>query len=904
MRALWGNGMGLSAGTRLGPYEIESPLGAGGMGEVYRARDTRLERTVAVKVLKSALVATAELKARFEREAKVISQLQHPNICVLHDVGSEDGTDFLVMEFLEGESLADRLRKGPLPTEELLRIGIQIADGLEKAHRAGVVHRDLKPGNVMLTKTGAKLLDFGLAKPLAIAAATSTPSASVFSAALTQTSPAPSPSSPLSTAGSLVGTVQYMSPEQIQGVEADARSDIFAFGVMLFEMATGKRAFEGKTQASIVGQILAVDPPSVTTLRPEVPGALERIIRLCLDKDPDERVQSVHDLKLQLQFVDVASTAAAASTGETTTGGTPRWLAWTLATGLAMTAGIFGFMYWRTMSKVIPPIRALMAAPTDTRYYENSFAISPDGTKWVFVAVGKANTRQLWVRALDSLTAQPLNGTEDATYPFWSPDSRYVGFFSGGKLKRIDASGGPAQSLCDAANGRGGSWSRDGVIVFTPTASAGIFRIADTGGVPVEVTKLDKNAGEVTHRWPWFLPDGKHFLFQAIKGGGENQRGVYVASLDSPERHFVLYTDWNAEYSSGRLLYWRDNAVVAQPFDLRTFTVSGDSTPIAEDVSTSPGVTSARFSVSENGSMAYFPGGTAQGWQPYMADATGKPIGEPLPKALYFGPSVSLDGKRIAVSLGDASGKRDIWVIDIARHTPSRLTFDGQSSGPAWAPDGKLVYYSSFRNGNDHIFAKQADGSGSEQPILGTGGINETVTGVSRDGRYLLYARTPSAQKTEIWVLPLFGDRKPFPLVHDGFDSHAAEFSPDGKFVSYVNNSSGVYETYITPFPSGGAKWQVTAGGGGVSRWRGDGKMLFFTYARGLGAVTVTEVGNAVALSTPQTLMEPHLVGGPMGPFSLASQDGKRFLLNATDSNLNERTDAVVLTNWPAELKR
>lgn len=904
--------MGLSTGTRLGPYEIESPLGAGGMGEVYKARDTRLERTVAIKVLNSQLVASPELRARFEREAKVVSQLQHPHICVLHDVGCENGTDFLVMEFLQGESLADRLRRGPLGTEELLKISLEIADALEKAHRAGVVHRDLKPANVMLTKSGAKLLDFGLAKPLAVAAGAQPSTAgaggaasSVFAAALTRTSPAPSPASPLSSAGSLIGTVQYMSPEQIQGVEADARSDLFAFGVMLFEMATGKRAFEGKTQASIVGQILAVDPPAVNTLRPELPAALERVIRVCLEKDPEERIQAAHDLKLQLQFIDPASaTTSRGAANDVKTQGVARWLPWALAVALAIGAAALALLYWREASKITQSVRALMAPPPDARFYENSSAISPDGTKWAFVAISKDNTRQLWVRALDSVTAQPLNGTDEASFPFWSPDSRYIGFFAGGKLRRIEASGGPAQTLCDAVNGRGGTWNRDGVILFAPAGSGGLSRVADTGGVPVEVTTLDQKSGEVSHRWPWFLPDGKHFLFQALRGGGENQRGIYVGSLDSAERHSVLFSDWNAEYSSGRLVFWRDNAIVAQPFDLRRFTLSGDPTPIAEDVSTSPGVTSARFSVSESGNLSYFPGSTSQGWQPYIADATGKPIGDHLPKGIYLYPNVSLDGKRIAVALADSTGKHDVWVIDIARHTPSRLTFDGESSQPVWSPDGKVVYYSSFRDGKTHIFAKQADGSGTEQTVLQTGAMSESPNDISRDGRYLLVSRVGTSQKPEIWALPLFGDRKPFPLVHDGFDNHGAQFSPDGRFVSYLNNSSGTYEVYITPFPAGGAKWQVTSGGGGVSRWRGDGKILYFTYPKGIGTVTVKETGDAVTLSTPQTLMEPRVVAGPMGPFSLAAQDGSRFFLNATDTNTNDGTNAVLLTNWPTELKK
>src|ERR1700683_2041912 len=464
--------MALTAGTRLGPYEIQSPLGAGGMGEVYRARDTRLERTVAIKVLNAQLVASTELRARFEREARVISQLQHPHICVLHDVGNEGPIDYLVMEFLQGESLAERLRKGPLAPEPVLTIAIEIADALEKAHRAGVVHRDLNPASVMLTKSGAKLLDFGLAKPLSATVASGTgrtSSASVFAAALTQTMPAQSPASPLSTAGAVIGTVQYMSPEQIQGVEADARSDIFSFGVMLFEMVTGKRSFEGKTQASIVGQILAVDPPSVRTLRPDTPPGLDRVIRLCLDKDPDERIQTAHDLKLQLQAIAEAPATSAQS--PTVLPARRPWLPWVAAGVLAVAAIAFAVAFLESLrtpqvsvhSYILPPEKTAFSLPGNDGAPP---VLSPDGRRIAFVAKSADGKPVLWIRPLNSTIPQPMSGTEGATYPFWSADSRYVAFFASGKLNKIDASGGPSQALCDAKAGRGGTWNSSGTIIF------------------------------------------------------------------------------------------------------------------------------------------------------------------------------------------------------------------------------------------------------------------------------------------------------------------------------------------------------------------------------------------------------------------------------------------------------
>ncbi len=483
--------MALTSGTRLGPYEIESPLGAGGMGEVYRARDTRLERTVAIKVLNAQLVASSELRARFEREAKIISQLQHPHICVLHDVGNEGPIDYLVMEFLQGESLAERLRKGPLAPEQILTIAIEIADALEKAHRAGVVHRDLKPGNVMLTKSGAKLLDFGLAKPLNATVASGTgggSSASVFAAALTQTMPSPSPATPLSTAGAVIGTVQYMSPEQIQGIEADARSDIFSFGVTLFEMVTGKRTFEGKTQASIVGQILAVDPPSVSTLRPQTPPGLDRVIRLCLDKDPDERIQTAHDLKLQLQAIVEAPL---------TTTQAPVVVPCTADLAAVGGGGSACHCRHRVRARLLTILRtpqvsvhSYILAPEKTTFLLTGNTagppvLSPDGLRIAFVAKNADGKQMLWIRPLNSAVAQPMSGTEGATYPFWSADGRYVAFFAAAKLNKVDVSGGPPQALCDAPAGRGGSWNSTGTIVFTPDTTSGLASVDAAGGARV-----------------------------------------------------------------------------------------------------------------------------------------------------------------------------------------------------------------------------------------------------------------------------------------------------------------------------------------------------------------------------------------------------------------------------------
>jgi serine/threonine protein kinase len=556
------------------------------MGEVYRARDTRLERTVAIKVLNAQLVASTELRARFEREAKIISQLQHPHICVLHDVGNEGPIDYLVMEFLQGESLADRLRKGPLAAEEVLRSAIEIADALEKAHRAGVVHRDLKPGNVMLTKSGAKLLDFGLAKPLGATVASGTGSGaspSVFAAALTQTMPSPSPATPLSTVGAVIGTVQYMSPEQIQGIEADARSDIFSFGVMLFEMVTGKRTFEGKTQASIVGQILAVDPPSVSTLRPQTPPGLERVIRLCLDKDPDERIQTAHDLKLQLQAVAEAPFTATQSPAVVPA--RRPWLPWAAAAVLAIATIAFTLAYLQSPRAPQVSVHSYILAPEKATFLLTGSSagppvLSPDGLRIAFIAKNADGKQMLWIRPLNSAVAQPMSGTEGATYPFWSADSHYVAFFAGGKLNKVDASGGPPQALCDAPSGRGGTWGTTGTIVFAPDTTSGLARVDAAGGTRVALSTLD--AKESSHRWPDFLPDGSHFLYFA-HGSTSADSGIYLAALDSKERKLLLHNDSNAIYAApGYLLFVRDNTLMAQSINLRSLALEGEAKPVAD----------------------------------------------------------------------------------------------------------------------------------------------------------------------------------------------------------------------------------------------------------------------------------------------------------------------------------
>ncbi|HEX8812348.1 MAG TPA: protein kinase, partial [Terracidiphilus sp.] len=588
--------MALTCGTKLGPYEVVSPLGAGGMGEVYRARDTRLDRTVAVKILPEHLSSNPEAKQRFEREARAISSLNHPNICTLYDVGHQDGIDYLVMEYLEGETLADRLVKGPLPPEQVWKCGIEICEGLEKAHRGGVTHRDLKPGNVMLTKVGAKLMDFGLAKPSSQSGASAS--------GLTLTSPVAS--RPLTQEGMVVGTFQYMSPEQIEGKEADARSDIFALGAVLYEMATGKRAFEGKSTTSVIAAILERNPPPISALRPMFPRALDNVVNTCLEKDPEERWQSVRDLRTNLKWIaegDGAGTSSAVKHNP--------WrerAAWMLALALLCGLAFFAAGNYRAPSasdpvrfSVNPPEKTVFSGPPNLTVPVPQFALSPDGHTMVFVANSSGADPVIWLRSIDQVTARPLPGTEHAQLPFWSPDSRWVGFFAEGKLKKTPVAGGPVQVLADVPDAFGGSWGADGSIVFGKLSSA-IFRVSSGGGIVTAVTKVDTNMN--AHRWPQFLPDGRHFLYH-VQRGDPAQHGVYVGSLDGGTQKFLVHTESSALYASpGYLLYVEGDTLLGQTFDTAHLELRGEPFTVAEHVGRSTGF-NIGASASGTGMLAY-----------------------------------------------------------------------------------------------------------------------------------------------------------------------------------------------------------------------------------------------------------------------------------------------------------
>ena len=654
--------MTLSAGTRLGPYEILAPIGAGGMGEVYKARDTRLERTVAVKVLAAHLSTSEETRQRFEREAKTISQFSHPHICALHDVGREGDTDYLVMEFLEGESLADRLGKGALPTEQILRYGIEIADALDKAHRQGIVHRDLKPGNVMITKTGVKLLDFGLAKPLIAAGARPVSGASVLATEAQV-------SQPLTERGTVLGTFQYMAPEQLEGGEADGRSDIFAFGAVLYEMATGRKAFIGKSQASLIGSILKDDPPSVTEASPMIPPALNRVVKTCLAKDPEDRFQTAHDVKLQLQWIAEGGSQVGLPAPVAARRKSREKLAWAIAAAAILAAGLATFGYLRRAPKPPRIVRFDIATPEEIVSLDAP-RVSPDGKLVAFNATDSSGKTRIWLRPLSALVAQPLAGTDGTTRPFWSPDSRYLGFFAEGKLKKIDVTGGPPQNICDAPTGSDGSWSPEGVILFDGRGNDPINRVSAAGGVPVAEVKPDPAHKQSQVGWPEFLPDGRHFLFMVIGARAEDS-AYRIGSLDSKESKAFAPAQTLITYAPpGYLLFVRDRTLVAQPFDAKAMKTTGEPVPLAEKIGVD-NVGLARFSVSREGTLAYRTGesGTRLLW----VDRNGKELDTAGEAGDSREPALSPKGDRLAFDLNDVrTGAGDIWVRDLARGVNSR----------------------------------------------------------------------------------------------------------------------------------------------------------------------------------------------------------------------------------------
>jgi Tol biopolymer transport system component len=863
--------MALTSGTKLGPYEIQSPLGAGGMGEVYRARDPRLERTVAIKVLPTHLNANPELRARFEREAKAISGLQHPNICVLYDVGSEGDIDFLVMEYLEGETLYTRLVRKPLTPDESLKIAIEVADALVKAHRSGIVHRDLKPGNVMLTKGGAKLMDFGLAKPLGLATGSQSGSKSGsahVSSMVTMAATMADLASPVTVAGTLIGTVQYMSPEQIQGKEADARSDIFAFGAMLYEMLSGKRAFQGKSQLSLASAILEKDPDPIATIQPLTPPALEQVVRTCLEKDPDDRFQSAHDLKLQLQWISAGGSQVGAPAvvssrrKKTATVLTAATIAgWLIAAAI----GILLTIYAGRLTSAHQLLHTSIEPPAGFDFFsvtDGAPAISPDGQQVAFLAAKKGTSFTpsaglLYLLRLSTGESAPVAGGQGALFPFWSPDGKYLGFFSEGKLKKIPVTGGTVQVLCDAPDGRGGSWNEQGTIIFAPRIAGSLQSVSDGGGTPVEITKPESSGQGYTDRDPYFLPDGKHFLFvRRAKDSGN----VYAGSLDSSAKpgdiKQILPGGSNVAYSDGYLFYVKEGALTAQEFDPSSLTFKGKPVSIASNVEFAPARNEGNFSVSRN-VLLYRPTSLVSRELAWF-DLSGKEVdhwGEP---ASYFGGKFFPVTQTALLSRLNSSGNGySVWISDVTRKTVNRLTQDSERSATGVvSPDGKDVWISTSNGYVSSLMRKSLSASGTEEKVLEDFNGNMILFDISRDGRYLVFNHQDPKTDFDIYTMDLQGDKKLVPVLNGPSAERNGHISPDDKWLAYISNETGTDEVFVTSFPVPGSRWQVSSGGTtSPGEWSADGKNLRYRKGEKIFNVEVHSGASKPDFSVPKELL-------------------------------------------------
>ncbi|MGB9245818.1 MAG: protein kinase [Candidatus Acidiferrales bacterium] len=868
--------MALTPGTKLGPYEIQSPLGAGGMGEVYRARDTRLDRIVAIKVLTEGLESTPEVRQRFDREARAVSSLNHPHICALYDVGHQDGIDYLVMEYLEGQTLAARIEKGPLPTPELLRTASQIADALDKAHRRGIVHRDLKPGNVMLTKSGAKLLDFGLAK-----------GGEVLQGDIGSS---PTMSHPLTVKGTIVGTMQYMSPEQLEGKEADARSDIFSFGAMLYEMATGKKAFEAKSHASLIAAILKDDPRPMRELQPLAPPLLESIVKSCLAKDPDERPQSAHDLKLELDWIrdssGITQVQQQPTVGKSYGSKTAR-IALLSALCAALAVGALAF-FFRPKPAAAERLEFFIPIQQEMTH----LALSPDGHMLAFVSPDEASgANMVSVQRIGSSAITLLPGTEGASYPFWSPDDAFVAFFADGKLKKVALSGGAPQPLATATSGRGGSWSRTGVIVFSPQAAGWLWRInSDGSGLAPVTNKSFDPSRNVSHRWPVFLPDGENFLFTMLTfSSNDDSRGIYFDSFKADPKQLVLSRS-NVGYANGYLFYLDDKTSLrATQFDPAKRVVGSDSQVIADQVGYQPSISWGTFSVSENGTIVYNAtlGATLSVLTWY--DRTGKELGHVGDIGVVANPTLSPDGSRVAIDIADAKANDvNLWLGDLKRGTNSRFTFDTtEDVGGVWSRDGSMIAYRSLQAKDTNLFLKQAQGLQPPRLIFSASAnahpTDDLIPNSWSPDDKLLLATLQAASGGSQLVLIQPSSSKMTPFLSSTSNDSNGQISPDGKWVAYASNESGDWEVYVTTFPAATGKWQVSRGGGSEPRWRGDGKEIFYIGPKSMLTAVTVDTRDSFSSGNPTPLFRTQIRAqvSSTDQFSYdVTKDGQRFLVN------------------------
>jgi serine/threonine protein kinase len=871
--------MVLKAGTKLGPYEIQSRLGAGGMGEVYRARDTRLQRSVAIKVLKVEGHENANLQKRMQAEARAISALQHPNICTLYDVGQQDGLDYLVMECLDGETLAQRLARGPLPLPEFFKYAIEICEGLAKAHSGGVIHRDLKPANIMLTAIGAKIMDFGLAKLTPI----SSPEDLTFSG-------------PLTAAGDIAGTLNYMSPEQVEGGVVTECSDIFALGALFYEMATAQRPFAGETAASVIAAVLSRDVPPISTMRAEFPSALDRLVQICLNKKPEDRWRSVHDIKLQLTELKAQLSSGAQGTPAIQRANSREKIAWVLIALLVLlTAGLVAMLSRRPVSAV-HPIRASILPPPNWSFLQSSASISPDGARLAFVGVGPNGETVLWVRSMTSGGAQQLAPADFASVPFWSPDSTRIGFFADSKLKIIDAAGGSPQALCEAPFGRGGAWNRDGTIVFAPSLYGPLLRVSEKGGAPVPVTKLSREGSPQGNRWPFFLPDSKHFLYSVDWTPPEDPSGdgIYVGSLDGGAPKLVT-SDFtgNVALAEGRLLFVRDLSLMSQPFDLNSFQLTGTAQPVSDQqVPTYEPMSLSAFSVSQSGAVVYQSVMDLNSQLDWF-DPAGRQTGF-LAVVSPSDPRISPDGRQVAFASDEGlNGKTYIHLYDLARNVNTRITEGGNEVSPVWSPDGKKIAYVSKQSKSYEIYQVPSDGSGPPELLLkgprmdhlDWSSTGQIVCSDFARGRPLLAVFSPGQNSLR--------------EMHFGAEGR---FSPDGHWIAYtLGGPSFRPEVVVEPFPGPGARIQISRDGGAQATWTADGKRIYFV-APDKKMMVADFDPRTLSASAPRVLFQTRIVAPKfiLRQYDVA-RDG-RFLINSLAPG--SAPPVTVISDWTADKKQ
>jgi eukaryotic-like serine/threonine-protein kinase len=887
--------MPLAPGTKLGSYEVESPLGVGGMGEVYRARDSKLKRGVALKVLPELFANDGQRMLRFEREAEVLASLNHPNIAHIHGVEEETSVRALVMELVEGQTLAERIARGPIAWEEAVVLAKQIAEGLEYAHDRGIVHRDLKPANIKVTPEGqVKILDFGLAKALE------------GDASERDISTSPTITAASTRAGVLLGTAGYMSPEQAKGKLVDRRTDIWAFGCVLYEMLKGKAAFDGETITDRLAAVVRAEP-ELSQLPEKTPQGIRELLQRCLLKDPKQRLQAIGEARIVLEkcLVDPnAESAAVAPTASTNR----EWAFAAFGAAGVLAAIVLAILYFSRSPEKSRVVRSHLKPMGGSSFVTNQggFALSPDGSRLAYVALDADGKTRMWVRSLDSLEAHALAGTEGAAMPFWSPDSRFIAFFASEKLKKVDASGSPPLALCDVATGRGGTWNQEDVILFAPAVNAPLQRVSASGGTPTPVTKLNSTKGETTHRWPFFLPDGRHFLYVAGTPFGlkeDPKNAIMLGSLDSPESKFVLHTHSGAMYGSGQIVFLRENTLMRQSFDAKRLELAGDAIPIADPVQEDETTIHGIYSVSQNGLLVYLEGGSDVGRELILTDRNGKRVEEVPGHEAYSTPRVSPDGKRLAYTV--SSSGYDIWNYDMQRKVKTRLTFGGSAKqaniAAVWSPDGKRIAFSSVRGGKYGIYEKPADGSGNETLLLEGTDQLKYPNDWSPDGKFLSYQEAGHGF-FGIWILPVNGERKPYPFLPSPFSMRGAVFSPDGKWLAYCSNESGDLKVYVASFPGPGGKWQVSPGGGCTPRWKHDGQELFYLSSDNrVMAAEIRVNGSSVEIGDVRVLFETLSNTNFGGGFDVMA-DGKNFAI-AYETGQAGATLTLV-QNWDVELKK